>query len=84
MTTDRPRPQQVRIGEALAPRPGEAPVLLEGTVEHVYFTNPESGWSAIRLALDEGRQVIRAAGLLADAKPGDPVRVRGRWSIDPK
>jgi exodeoxyribonuclease V alpha subunit len=84
VTTDRPHPTQVRIGEALAPRTEGAEVTVEGTIEHVYFSNPDTGWSAVRLALDEGRQVIRAAGLLAEAKPGDPVRVRGRWSVDPK
>ncbi|MFP3941409.1 MAG: ATP-dependent RecD-like DNA helicase [Thermoanaerobaculia bacterium] len=61
-----------------------APEQLEGTLERVVFTNPENGWSVVRLLLPGRSEPVTAVGGLAGVQPGERLRLAGAWEKDPK
>ena len=73
-------PVQGRLEERVAE--GEERVV--GVVDHIYFSNEETGWSALRVDVPAGRRSIRASGVMPGIAPGDPVELLGEWTTDPK
>ncbi len=61
---------------------------LEGTLERVVFTNPETGWSVVRITPDEpspgAGPHLTAVGNLHGAQPGERLRLTGEWGQDAK
>ena len=55
---------------------------LEGTLEHVVFSSPESGWTVARL--DVQGQPTTIVGTLAGVQPGETLRLTGHWVDDRK
>lgn len=63
---------------------GGAPERLEGSLERVVFTNPDNGWSVVRLTVPGRAEPVTAVGALAGAQPGERLRLTGTWEKDPK
>jgi exodeoxyribonuclease V alpha subunit len=59
---------------------GEA--TLEGVLESVTFANEETGWSVVRLEVEGRRAAVTAVGLLPGVRPGECLRLTGRWETD--
>ena len=51
---------------------------LEGVVNRILFSNEENGWCAVRLEAGDADSVT-AIGPLLGVRPGDDLRVTGRW-----
>jgi hypothetical protein len=63
--------------------------VLDGVLERVTFSNPETGYTIARIAPDRGTggvsadtELIAAVGPLLGARVGESLRLRGRWSPD--
>lgn len=57
---------------------------LEGTLERVVFSNPESAWSVVRLSVPGRRDPVTAVGSLLGVQEGERLRLEGEWETDPK
>jgi exodeoxyribonuclease V alpha subunit len=57
---------------------------LEGTLERVTFANEANAWSVVKLAVDGRAEQVTAVGPLLGVKPGEHLRLRGRWARDPR
>ena len=55
---------------------------LEGVLESVTFANEETGWSVVRLEVEGRRGPVAAVGLLPGVRPGECLRLTGRWETD--
>lgn len=73
MPTRRPNSQANRVSST----------RLEGIVERVVFHNPDTGWTVLKLEDADGR-LHAAVGKLPGVRPGESIRVQGRWQRDPK
>ena len=68
----------------------DAPTVVRGTVEQVVFTNPESGWTILRLGLAETSPAAMSAspvtvvGSLGPTPVGTQLEITGRWENSPK
>ena len=60
------------------------PASLEGTVGHVVWTNADSGFTILRLELDDRPLPITVRGVLPGVSAGERIRVQGRWVEDPR
>ncbi|MDH4196343.1 MAG: ATP-dependent RecD-like DNA helicase [Candidatus Aminicenantes bacterium] len=56
---------------------------LQGTVEQVVFYNPENGYTVCRFAT-EGREVVTVIGTFPALSPGETLRLRGAWEMNPR
>lgn len=56
---------------------------IEGTLDRVAFTNPENGWSVVRVRVP-GRGEVTAVGSLPGVQPGETLRLSGSWVQDRK
>src|SRR3984957_10433488 len=63
--------------------------VLDGVLERVTFSNPETGYTIARIAPDRGTGrgavsadtgLVTAVGPLLGAQVGEPLRLRGRWT----
>ena len=63
--------------------------VLDGVLERVTFSNPETGYTIARIAPDRGTgrgpvsadtELITAVGPLLGAQVGESLRLRGRWT----
>ncbi|MHB8836357.1 MAG: SF1B family DNA helicase RecD2 [Candidatus Methylomirabilia bacterium] len=57
-------------------------LTLEGVLESVTFANEETGWSVVRLEVEGRRVPVTAVGLLPGVRPGECLRLTGRWETD--
>jgi exodeoxyribonuclease V alpha subunit len=76
-TSQAQQPQQLNVA------------VLDGVLERVTFSNPETGYTIARIAPDRGTgrgpvsadtELITAVGPLLGAQVGESLRLRGRWS----
>ena len=59
--------------------------VLDGVLERVTFANPETGYTIARIAPERGgAELITAVGPLLGAQIGEFLRLRGRWSSQPR
>ena len=81
-------PQPTSQAEQPQTQPGNVAVL-DGVLERVTFSNPETGYTIARIAPDRGTgrgpvsadtELITAVGPLLGAQIGESLRLRGRWS----
>lgn len=72
-----PKPARPAVTDNAA---GDA--TLEGVLESVTFTNEETGWSVVRFAVEGRRGLVTAVGLLPGVRPGECLRLTGRWETD--
>ena len=59
---------------------GDGSTSLEGTVEHIVYTSPDTGWTVARLATAEGPASV--VGNLAGVQIGECLRLTGHWEED--
>lgn len=52
-------------------------VTVEGTVDRIRFSNPETGWAV--LGMLNGRKRFAAVGELAGVEPGETLELSGEW-----
>lgn len=64
---------------------------LRGSVEHIPFYNPETGFSVVYLRPDQRRLpglrwdgLATVTGVLPELSPGEQLRLQGRWTHHPK
>ena len=74
---------QERLPIPSARAPGTA-VTLEGVLERVTFANEDNAWSVVRIAVPEQASPITAVGNLLGVKPGENLKITGRWVNDKK
>src|SRR5215472_14328094 len=78
-----------------SPPPAQQPqqhrdvAILDGVLERVTFSNPETGYTIARIAPDRGTgrgpvsastELVTAVGALLGAQVGESLRLRGRWT----
>ncbi len=51
---------------------------VQGRVDRVLFSNEENGWCVVRLSVEEAPP-LTAIGPLLGVRPGDDLRLSGRW-----
>jgi exodeoxyribonuclease V alpha subunit len=56
---------------------------IEGVVDKVVYSNEETAWSVVRLVV-RGRGQLVAVGHLLGVRPGETIRLTGRWVRDRK
>nr|WP_207387747.1 ATP-dependent RecD-like DNA helicase [Chlorobium sp. N1] len=64
------------------PDNGTAQERLSGVVEKVTFFNPESGFSVLRLSVDEDEPLMTVVGCIASVTEGQHVEALGHWQDD--
>jgi exodeoxyribonuclease V alpha subunit len=72
-------PRPVRTAGAAA---AADDATLEGVLESVAFANEETGWSVVRFEVEGRRGLVTAVGLLPGVRPGEHLRLTGRWETD--
>jgi exodeoxyribonuclease V alpha subunit len=73
---------QSPAARAGTPPPPGADATLEGVLESVTFANEDTGWSVVRLEVEGRRAPVVAVGLLPGVRPGECLRLTGRWETD--
>jgi exodeoxyribonuclease V alpha subunit len=61
----------------------EVPQTLEGVVERIVYSHPDSGWTVLRLSRRGGGK-LTVVGRLPGLQPGEAARFTGRWKLDRK
>jgi exodeoxyribonuclease V alpha subunit len=62
---------------------GAARETIDATVERALFANEENGWSVVRCRSDS-QGSFTAVGTLLGVRPGDELRLTGRWVDHPR
>ena len=57
---------------------------LEGVVERIVYSHPDSGWTVLRITRVGGSAKASVVGRLPGLQPGETVRFSGRWKLDHK
>ncbi|HON45263.1 MAG TPA: ATP-dependent RecD-like DNA helicase, partial [Planctomycetota bacterium] len=57
---------------------------LEGVLEHIIYSTPETNYMVARLRLDENEPPITITGFIMEANQGEDIRVLGKWVHHPK
>ena len=53
--------------------------VLRGTVEQVVFTNPDSGWTVLKLQVPDETAIVTVVGVIAPPSAGGEIEVTGGW-----
>ena len=61
----------------------DGPTTLEGVLEHVVYSSPESGWTVGRLVHGTDQRTV-VVGTLAGVQLGESLRLSGTWVDDRK
>ena len=61
----------------------EARQNLEGVVERIVYSHPDSGWTVLRVSRGGGAKMT-VVGRLPGLQPGETARFAGRWTLDRK
>jgi exodeoxyribonuclease V alpha subunit len=56
---------------------------LEGTVEQVVYYNPDNGYAVCRFSPEEGKTVT-IVGSFPPLSPGEVLKLKGAWEVNPK
>ncbi len=56
---------------------------LTGTIESIVFYSPDTGYTVCRISLEDGRN-ITAIGNFPPLTPGETLKIKGKWEINPK
>jgi exodeoxyribonuclease V alpha subunit len=64
--------------------PDEARQTLEGVVERIVYSHPESGWTVLRVTRGGGGSKLSVVGRMPGLQPGETARFTGRWRLDRK
>ena len=61
----------------------EARQTLEGVVQRIIYSHPESGWTVLRVSR-RGAGKLTVVGRLPGLRPGETARFSGSWKLDRK
>jgi exodeoxyribonuclease V alpha subunit len=61
-----------------------APATLEAVLERITYANPETGYAVARVATGRSGDLLTVVGPLLGARPGEGLRLRGRWASHPR
>ena len=75
-------PPSLKVPPPPGPAPGAGETTVEGVLETVTFANEETGWSVVRLEVEGRRAPVAAVGHLPGVRPGECLRLTGRWEVD--
>jgi len=56
---------------------------MEGTIEQIVFFNPENGYSVFKFSVEGGETKV-IVGSFPPLSPGERLKVRGQWELNPK
>lgn len=68
----------------LEPPADPAASTLAGTVEHVTYHNPDTGFCVVRIKTAGQRRLVPVVGCLPAVEPGEWLEASGRWTRDPR
>ena len=57
------------------------PIIIEGTIEGIVYSNPENGYSVIDLSADGA--LVTAVGIMPSCCVGEKIRLKGEWTTHP-
>jgi exodeoxyribonuclease V alpha subunit len=60
------------------------PTRLTGQIEHITFTNPESGFTIAKVRVPGRRDLVTVVGNLLAPTPGELLDMQGEWTSHPK
>ena len=66
------------------PTANDAMLRLQGTVEHIIYTNEENGYTVLDFGVEESGEVLTAQGILPYINDGDALILWGNWIHSPK
>lgn len=56
---------------------------IEGTIEQVVYYSPDTGYTVLRFSFGDG-QLLTAVGSFPPLSPGEILRIKGKWEVNPK
>lgn len=56
---------------------------LEGTVENIVFYSPDTGYTVCKFSLENG-QTMTVVGSFPPLSPGEMLKIKGKWEINPR
>ena len=56
---------------------------VEGTVDQIVFYNPDNGYTVCRF-LPDGGQAMTIVGAFPPLSPGEVLRIKGQWELNPR
>ena len=57
---------------------------LEATLERITYANEDNGYIVAKVDTGRGGQLVTVVGSLLGARPGEALRLRGRWGSHPQ
>jgi exodeoxyribonuclease V alpha subunit len=57
--------------------------FIEGAVESIVFYNPDNGYTVAKFAVEDG-ETITVVGAFPPLSPGEVMRLRGGWELNPR
>ncbi len=67
------------------PEPSSHPLIaLEGVVERLTFSDPETHYAVVRLKVKGRRDPVTVVGPLASTREGEQLEIKGRFEMHPK
>ena len=73
LTTQSPRPPAATAPSA----------VLEGVLEHITYSNQDTGYTVARVATERGGDPVTVVGPLLGAQAGEHLHLEGRWRNHP-
>ncbi|MCF3963747.1 SF1B family DNA helicase RecD2 [Streptomyces fuscigenes] len=64
--------------------PPRAPAVLEAVLERITYANEENGYTVARVDTGRGGDLLTVVGALLGARPGESLRMEGRWGSHPQ
>ena len=56
---------------------------FEGTVESIVFYSPDTGYTVCKFSLEDG-QTLTIVGSFPPLSPGEMLKIKGKWEINPR
>ena len=57
--------------------------FIDGAIDEIVFTNPDNGYTVCKF-LPEGGEVMTVVGSFPPLTPGEVLRIRGNWELNPR
>ena len=57
--------------------------FIDGAIDEIVFTNPDNGYTVCKF-LPEGGEVMTVVGSFPPLTPGEVLRIRGQWELNPR
>jgi exodeoxyribonuclease V alpha subunit len=57
--------------------------FIDGAIDEIVFTNPDNGYTVCRFQPESG-EVLTIVGSFPPLTPGEVLRIRGQWELNPR